>query len=109
MKAYYGYTTKGREFFYIPFNLVGYFYKGKIFLRWEPKVLNGLALLLNNISEETLEDRGWNIEEENVPNHLLKEFQDLCWRNADYEEIRTKAFEIYDWVWSGPHISEFQD
>jgi hypothetical protein len=101
MQGYFCISSTGREFLYLPFNLLVYdsLKNNNLKFCWDPEILAKITLLLKEgkLNRERLEDRAWDIYEIDVPDKFVKKFRYLC-EKKNKKKCSNLASRIFNWI-----------
>lgn len=100
MKAYYCINRRDVEFLYVPNVLISFqsTLGNEPSHIWDVNDLSKVTLSLKEgrLSRKTLEDKGWQIEEIDIPNRMVELFTDFCFRGKSEKKIVNKANRIFN-------------
>jgi len=100
MKAYYCINKRDVEFLYVPFVLISFqsTLGNEPSHIWDVNDLSKVSLAVKDgrLSRKNLENKGWQVEEIDIPNRMVELFNDFCFRDKSEKKIVNKANRIFN-------------
>lgn len=102
MRAYYFIGPTGSEFLYIPLTLFSYRHIKDYDPRhnFAPEVLKKFdrAVLDGRINKYSLEKRDWKLEMMDIPDKMVNDFTNSCFRRRSKRRLNNRASMIFNWA-----------
>ena len=109
MKGYYFINHSGSEYLYVPLVLFSYRHLEEYHPRnkFSPEVLRKFCLAQRNgkLNRYSLEKKKWDFEEMDIPDKIIKDFINSCFRGRSKRRLNSRASKIFEWAFSNSVIA----